>query len=362
MNAGSDASTREEPGSPGELPWDPYRAAFERSPDGILLVDAAGTIREANPRVAQMFGWERDALLGRSVEILVPEGAREVHARQRDAYTEDPHVRPMGVGLELRGRRKDGTEFPVEISLSPFPTEQGLYVVSTIRDVTQRRRLRQFGAGSLRAAEEERQRIARELHDDTAQRLAGLLIRLRLARRTEDEDQRDRLLETARKEILEAAESVRRIARGLRPPALEDAGLTAAIRWYVRSQTEPADVDVELELLDVDDLLGVEEKLVVYRVVQEALSNALRHADARRLAVRMTHRDGGLVTEVADDGRGFELERALAPVQGAGLGLLGMHERAHLVGGRLEVESRPDAGTTVRLAIPTTSSRKVENV
>lgn len=362
MSDAEDRAAREEAAPPDDLPRDPYRAVFERSPDGILVVDAEGTIREANPRIEEMFGWDREELLGSSVEVLVPEDGREAHVRARRGYVEDPHARPMGVGLELRGLRRDGTAFPVEISLSPIRTGRGLFVVSSIRDVTERRRLRDFGVGSLRAAEDERQRIARELHDDTAQRLAGLLIRMRLARRTEDAARRNELLEEAREEILEAAESVRRIARGLRPPALADAGLVAAIRWHVRSQAEPAEAAVDLDLYDVDDVLDAEGKLVVYRVVQEALSNALRHADANRVAVRMIHGDGKLVVEVADDGRGFEPDRALARVESGGLGLLGMHERAHLVGGELEIDSRPDAGTTVRLSVPTNSSRKVDDV
>lgn len=345
----------EEGGFSQELPEEPYRAVFEYSPDGILVVDAEGTIRKANPRAEEMFGWSREELSGRKVEVLVPEHAREIHVRQREGYVEDPHVRPMGVGLELRGRRKDGSEFPVEISLSPIRTEGGLFVISSIRDVTQRRRLREFGAGALRAAEDERRRIARELHDDTAQRLAGLLIRLRLARRARESGRRDELLETIRREVLEAAESVRRIARGLRPPALADAGLVAAIRWHVRSQTEPAEVDVQLELLEVGDRLGSEQKLVVYRVVQEALANAIRHADAGRIEVRMRREDGRLIVEVVDDGKGFEVDRALASVAEGGLGLLGMQERAHLVGAELQIASSPESGTKIRLVVPMAS-------
>lgn len=360
MNVNHDDPRREGGSSPKALPEDPYRAVFEDSPDGILLVDADGTIRKANPRIEEMFGWAHEELSGRKVEVLVPEQARAVHVRQREGYVEDPHPRPMGVGLELRGRRKDGSEFPVEISLSPIRTEDGLFVISSIRDVSQRRRLREFGAGALRAAEDERRRIARELHDDTAQRLAGLLIRLRLARRTREAERRDEMLETIRQEVLEAAESVRRIARGLRPPALADAGLEAAIRWHVRSQAEPPEVEVELELLEIGDRLGSEQKLVVYRIVQEALANALRHADAERIVIRMRHDDDGLVVEVADDGTGFEVERSLASVPEGGLGLVGMQERAHLVGAELEIASSPEQGTKIRLVVPT-ASRKVKH-
>ena len=332
----------------------PYRAVFESAPDGIVVVDREGRIREANPAVEEMFGWDIAELRGEKVEVLVPEYARGEHQAQRDGYFEDPHTRPMGIGLELRGRRRDGTVFPVEISLSPLSTDEGPMVISTIRDVTERKRLREFGAGALRAAEEERRRIARELHDDTAQRLAGLLIRLRLARRTEDRERREEMLDAAREEILASAEAVRRIARGLRPPALEDAGLDAAIRWHVRQQVEPADLSAEVDVEPVGDRLDEEAALAVYRIVQEALSNVLRHAEARTVRVRLGTDGTAVVVEVTDDGRGFALEGSVERHDG-GLGLLGMKERAAVAGGTLEIDSSPGTGTRIRARIPDAS-------
>lgn len=330
----------------------PYRAVFESAPDGILIVDREGRVRDANPAAEEMFGWDAGELQGEKVEVLVPDHARSEHRDRRDGFFDDPHKRPMGIGMELRGRRRDGSVFPVEISLSPLPTEQGTMVISTVRDVTERRRLREFGAGALQAAEEERRRIARELHDDTAQRLAGLLIRLRLARRTGDPDRRSRLLDEAREEILASAEAVRRIARGLRPPALEDAGLAAALRWHVRQQIEPADVTAEVDLEKVEDLLDEDAKLAVYRIVQEALSNVVRHASARKVRVRLFRDGDAVVAEVVDDGEGFVLGGSVERFDG-GLGLLGMKERAAVADGELQIDSTPGEGTRVRVRIPT---------
>ena len=346
----SDGSGSED-GSAAHRPSPGYRELFEAAPDGILVVDASGRIRDANPAAERLFRLASDEMIGSPVERLVPERAREAHRAEREGYVEDPHPRPMGIGMELRGRRGDGTEFPVEISLSPVEVEGETCVIATVRDVTDRRRLREFGVGALRAAEAERRRIARELHDDAAQRLSSLLIRLRLARRADDPDRREALLDELREQLLESAEMVRQIARGLRPPELEDVGLAAAIRSHVRNQFEHADLEVELELEDVGDALDSEERLAVYRIVQEALSNVLRHAGADRVGIDLRRDAGRLVLEVEDDGRGFDPEW-MRNGGSPGLGLVGMEERAHLIGAELEVRSEPARGTTVRIAIP----------
>jgi len=329
-----------------------YGKVFEASPDGILVVGASGRIVDLNPTVERLFGYARDELLGQAVESLVPEAAREAHVSHRRRYHSDPHPRPMGVGMELRGRRKDGTVFPVEISLSNFSASEETFVIATVRDISDRKRLRDFGAGALRAAEDERERIARELHDETAQRIATLLIQLRVWERRGIEEAAADRFEHVRKELKHCAEGVRRIARGLRPPELEDAGLVAAIRSHLRTLAEAGETKVSFDAEPVDGLLAPDVRLVVYRVVQEAVSNAIRHANGSRIAVTVGERRGDVYAEVEDDGRGFDPRFARG--QGhQGLGLLGMRERATMVGGSLLVESDPGGGgTRIRLRVP----------
>lgn len=342
------------PGPPDESEQE-YRAVFLAAPDGILITDRAGVIRDANPAAEEMFGFSRRELVGEEVELLVPDDLRRTHREHRESYVEDPHPRPMGIGMELRGRRKDGSTFPVEISLSPFERSDAPLVIATVRDVSQRQRLRRFGTGTLRAAEEERRRLARELHDDTAQQLASALLRLRVAQATEDEERRSEILDELREEILRTAESVRRIARGLRPPALEDVGVVAAMRGHVRGLRETTEIEVTLEEEEaaaaLEAGLGEAEKLALYRVVQEALSNAVRHSDAERIVVRLGIDRERIRVEIVDDGRGFD-RRAVEEDEGRGLGLIGMRERAALVGGTFEVETEPGSGTRVRVEIP----------
>lgn len=330
-------------------PAEDYRAVFRAAPDGIVIVDESGTIHDVNPAALRMFAYSEVELVGEPIEILVPDELRARHEAHRDAFGQAPHTRPMGVGMELRGRRSDGGLFPVEIGLSLLESQAGTRTIAIIRDLTLRLRLRRFGAEALRGMEEERQRIALELHDDTAQRLSALLVMLRTAMAIDADDERRELLDGVREQLLDTAEGVRRIARGLRPPALADVGLAAAIRGHVRDIEPALRVPVALDLEGVGALLSPDERLVIYRVVQEALSNIARHADAASANVSL-RRVGGLVrTTIRDDGRGFEPELM---DEDRGLGLLGMQERARMIGAGLTVESRIGEGTVIRLDIP----------
>lgn len=332
--------------TPTEDPLE-YRAVFEAAPDGIVIVDAGGRVREVNPRAVELFGWSRDELVGQPIEVLVPKDRRPVHRLEREAYVDSPRARPMGMGLDLVGRRKDGSTFPVEISLSPLETSEGLLVISVVRDVSERNRLRNFGVNALRAAEDERQRIARELHDDTAQRLAALLVQLEVVARIEDPRGRARSLEEVRERVKETADSVRRIARALRPPPLEDLGIVAAIRAHARTIGDSHALDVEVAASG-HPALEPETELALYRIVQEALANVVRHADAGRARVEIDANDGRVVTTIEDDGRGFRWPE----VGDRGLGLIGMEERARRAGGRLSIETSPGEGTRVTVEIP----------
>ncbi len=331
-----------------------YRAVFQAAPDGILVVDSEGAIQDVNPAALRQFGYRREELLGQPIEMLVPSDVGAAHRRQREEYVRTPRARPMGVGLELYGRRSDGSRFPVEISLSPLDTGGDGGVISVVRDQTERQRLREFGIGALRAAEDERIRIARELHDDTAQRLAALLVRLRLAAGVEEHERRAEMFDEIRGEIQEAAESLRRIARGLRPPPLDELGFAAALTGHAHDLGAAYDMRVEVDSPEDLPRLEPDIELAVYRIVQEALSNVVRHAGARRVTLTLAARETSLSAVVEDDGRGFVPEADAA--HPTGLGLIGMRERARAAGGSLVIESRPGRGTRVEVEIPTVRS------
>ncbi|HEX6939920.1 MAG TPA: sensor histidine kinase [Longimicrobiales bacterium] len=259
--------------------------------------------------------------------------------------------------LERTAARVQSGELDARAALSPVADRDLERLVVTFNGMldtgaSYRRRLREIAAHALGAAEEERKRIARELHDGIAQTLAALRIRLRLARDARTDADREALLEEVSEAIGTATEEVRRIARGLRPPALDMLGLAAAIESHARTLAEATGIVIESDLAPVGGLLTPEAELALYRVFQEALSNVVRHADASRVELRLRPRAGFVEAVIRDDGRGFAVDEAMAE-DGRGLGLFGMKERASYVGGRVDIESRPGAGTRVCAVIPT---------
>lgn len=205
---------------------------------------------------------------------------------------------------------------------------------------------RRAGSATLHAQEEERARVARDLHDEVNQSLTGLLLRLEAAREAAPPELEAELAET-KALANQAMTELLSLARQLRPTALDDLGLAAAIGGQVE-QLGRGEMATRLETEGDFSDLGDDQQLVVYRVAQEALNNAARHSEAGRVEVRLRRdADGGVVLEVSDDGRGFAFDESQR-----GLGIGGMRERALLVGAELTIESRPDAGTTVRLTVP----------
>jgi len=205
---------------------------------------------------------------------------------------------------------------------------------------------RRASSAALEAQEEERARIARDLHDEVNQSLTGLLLRLEAMREKAPPELAGALAEV-RTLANQALQELLALARQLRPTALDDLGLKAALAGHVDAVGRQSGIETSFE--SEGDIASVPQdvQVVAYRVAQEALSNAVRHSGAAHLNVRLEREDGSVELSVADDGRGFTFEQA-----SRGLGLAGMRERALLVNGELQVESRPQVGTKVRLLVP----------
>ncbi len=259
-----------------------------------------------------------------------------------------------------------GEQRITEVIASPLWGEDGSFqgIIECMRDITERKRaeetLQQY-ADRLRAlttqlievAEAERQRVARELHDETSQALANLIVTLGTAARLAGDRETRQSLEQVKGLAVDTLEGVKRIVLDLRPRLLDDYGLMPAIRWYAEERLEQANIDVTVDVEGGETRLPPHAETGIFRVVQEAVNNIVRHAQATHAWVRLTWEPNRFAVEIEDDGRGFDVQ---AMVSGAKrnrcLGLLGMQERVALMDGTLEIESAPGAGTRILVQVP----------
>ncbi|MCY3809140.1 MAG: PAS domain-containing sensor histidine kinase [Gemmatimonadetes bacterium] len=349
--------TVSQPNDNRAAPLRDYRAVFEASPDAILFLDAKGVIRDLNPRALSMFGWSREEMEGSPVEMLIPASSRALHEQHRSRYAEAPSPRQMGLELDVHALRKDGTTFPVEVSLSPGEEPGPEQVVCTIRDIDGWRRMRWLSRMTLVGAENERKRISRELHDDLLQFLVAFKVRGKLLVDRVDQEEREEAWAVIADEITNAVRGVKHMIRGLRPPNLEEQGLLSAFATLFRDTrkvhglTIHAAVTVDWASDEMDPMTVV----ALYRIVQEAVTNAATHAGVNEASVTIRTGDGVLVAEIRDEGCGFDPPGPGAEPDSGGIGLSSMRERAELVGGSLAVRSSPERGTTVRATVPMVS-------
>jgi two-component system, NarL family, sensor histidine kinase UhpB len=210
----------------------------------------------------------------------------------------------------------------------------------------------------IQAQEQERQRIARELHDETSQVLTSLLISLTLLEETvETQEARDRIADTR---ILahSTLRAIRNLSIDLRPSALDDLGLLPALRWYVKEYQKKCSIDVEFHATGFKERLPAEMETALYRIVQECLTNTAKHANANRVTITLQEETARVYARITDDGKGFDYEAILkTPGQERGLGLAGMNERAVLLDGTLNIHSTSERGTIIEVSIPLPSVR-----
>src|SRR6266516_2708611 len=209
----------------------------------------------------------------------------------------------------------------------------------------------------IQAQEQERQRIARELHDETSQVLTSLLISLTLLEKSvETREARERIADT-RALAHSTLRAIRNLSIDLRPSALDDLGLLPALRWYVKEYQKKCSINVEFHATGFKERLPAEMETALYRIVQECLTNTAKHANARRVTILLKEDSDMVYARIVDDGHGFDYEALLkTPIQERGLGLAGMHERAVLLDGTLKIYSVPGQGTTIEVSIPLPSA------
>jgi signal transduction histidine kinase len=314
-----------------------YRQLYETARAPILLLDAEGVVCDANPAAQAIFNRNLVGLPGRS---LVPGGF-------------PPREQAGGVV-----RLPDGRDYRFGLVSLPVGNDAAS-TQAIFEDVTQEHRERRlathYAALVVRAEEDQRRRLARELHDEPLQ------LFVHLARRLEGLGEAPGIpaaaaagLAEAREQALDAALRLRSLARDLRPPTLDHLGLVAALSSLLADVGEEVDLHADLQVTGKAVRLAADIELGAFRIIQEAVRNALRHAGARRLHVSVEFGAGELRLTVADDGRGFT-PGELDDLAATHLGLLGMRERALLLGGHLKVRSAPGAGTVVHARVPRSS-------
>jgi PAS domain S-box-containing protein len=345
----------------GPNPWhDPLSLLLESTGEGIFGIDLEGRCSFINRAGAQMLGHRREAVIGRNMHCLI----HHAHADGRHYPEADcPIFRAFRLGLPCRLDsevlwRADGSSFPAEYSSYPI-IEDGrvLGAAVTFVDITERKRaeeltrLRDLSAYLDGAREEERTRIAREIHDELGSLLVALKLDVAWLSRRVNEGALAAKCRSMAGLIEGAVENVGRIITDLRPSILDHQGLWAALEWQAREFGETAELDCDVRM-DIDPAASEPEGALasaVFRVFQEMLSNVARHAMASGVKILVAAGASGLSIEVIDNGRG-------APAQAfnsaTAYGVMGMRERVGHFSGELTIDSTPGHGTAVRLCIP----------
>ncbi len=337
-------------GPPGELIAEAIRRAVDAAPDGIVIADDTGVIVFANAMACRLFGYEGTSLVGEAVEVLLPEEFRAGHVAHRTAYTSRPRTRPMGSGLDLRGRRQTGEEFPVEISLSPVVTKEHVFVVAIVRDVTDRRR----AAEELMAAHEElalvddRERIARDLHDTVIQRLFAVGLSLQGALIHANDAAIANRIELAIDEIDGTIRDIRTAIFSLHARRSPTAGPRDDVLATAREAARALGFEPQVHFdgpVDTAMSPSVHENLLP--TLREALSNMTKHAHAQHAWIDLVTDGSSMILRVSDDGIGIPDD-----VVSGGRGLGNMRERADALGGTCDVSARAGGGTVVEWKVP----------
>jgi PAS domain S-box-containing protein len=339
------------------------RGILDSAMDAVITVDERQTIVLFNAAAERMFRCPRDEALGQPLASFIPERERAAHAGHVAAFAATGvTTRRMAGSRVVTGLRRDGEEFPIDASISQLREEGHVFFTVVLRDVSERVRghealarsreeLRELATAANSAREQEQARIARELHDELAQSLSTLKMDIALIRSapTGGDAVLGKRLDRMEKQIDGTIAAMRRIAADLRPLALDDLGLVPAIEALVDDFERRTGLRCELAIGDERLALPDAHATAVFRIIQESLTNVSKHARATRVEVIVESDDEAVTVSVHDDGAGFASD---GPRKPQSFGLLGIRERAYLLGADMRVTSAPGAGTEIEVRLP----------
>jgi PAS domain S-box-containing protein len=318
------------------------RAVVNTASDAIITIDRLGIIETFNPAAERMFGYAAQEAVGRDIGILMPSPYAEEHGGYIRRYLETGEARIIGIGRELIARHKDGRLFPIDLAVSQI--DHLALFAGIVRDISVHKSLEEE---LLRIAGEEQQRIGQELHDVTGQELTALLLLAdTLVEELEDDVRPDpHLAAKLRDGVKRTLAQVRGYSRGLMPVEVDAEGLQAALADLAVSIGDLHNVTCTFECPAPVAVTDNAAATHLYRIAQEAATNAIKHASPRHIWISLSEEPGGLTLKVLDDGHGI----SHVPVNRKGLGLRIMRHRANLIGARLSVGPAKERGTEVRV-------------
>jgi PAS domain S-box-containing protein len=333
-----------------------FRSLFENATIGLYRTTPDGRIMLANPTLIRMLGYSSFEEIAR--RNLETEGFEPNYSRKQ--FRESLERANLIIGLESSWTKVDGSVISVRESARAIRDASGevLYYEGTVEDITERKEaeqsLRRLADRLTTAQEDEHRRISRSLHDEAGQALTALSVRLhrlekRFAEQNGDEGHVRAELAELRQIAQSTQEGLRNMARALHPSVLEHFGLTEAVRGFLQDAGADSEVELRAEVAEGFPRFSTMAESTIYRIVQEAVTNALRHAGARRISVSFNCDDGAAMISIEDDGRGFDTQSREAM---SGVGLVSMRERAEMIGGQLLVAPVMGLGTSITLRVP----------
>ncbi|MFC4767096.1 PAS domain-containing sensor histidine kinase [Effusibacillus consociatus] len=329
---------------------------FKNVTDAILVIDDQSIVADANPAAETITGWSAQELIGK---IHFCDICRGMANCIDEASCVDCFEKKLQVpSFEMRVRTKDGREYPVAASSTRLTDRDGNFLVVILRDMSEQQRMEQerfqrmMTNYVIQAQEDERKRVSRDLHDGVGQALYSILVGLKVVNQLDLEESVKNHLIDVQHMTIRALEEVKNMAIELRPSALDDLGFLPAIRSYSKRFAQTFGIETRLETFGSKRRYASVVETALYRICQEAMTNSAKYADADTITIRLEDLGDQVELSVMDDGSGFDTNEIR--VQGTGLGLYGMRERAHLLGGTVSIQSSPGEGTRIHVTIPLT--------